>query len=78
MEWISVKDRLPELHTMVALMDVTRYANNGNVQVDNEHVVQAGFLDEFGSKHWSLYGERALVLGAFTHWSKLDLPPKEN
>ena len=75
--WISVEERLPEIGQMVVLMDINRYANNGELKVDNEHVVQAGYLNEFRTKYWSVYGERSLCLDAFTHWQPLPSPPKE-
>ena len=78
MEWISVKDRLPELHIVVALMDCTSYRNNGNQEVNNPHVVQAGHLTHFGGNYWSVYGERGLEVDSFTHWMPLPEPPKES
>ena len=77
MEWISIEDRLPNIGQMVTLMNTKRYANNGELKVDNEHVVQSGYLNNFGSDYWSVYGERALCLNAFTHWTPLPEPLKE-
>ena len=77
MEWINIKDRLPELGIIVALMDFNRYRNDGDVEVNNPNVVQAGYLNHFGSDYWSVYGERGLEVDAFTHWMLLPDPPKE-
>lgn len=76
MDWINIDDRLPELHKHVALMDTNRYANNGSLTLENEHVVQVGFLNDWGEKYWSVYGERGMSLNAFTHWHPLPEPPK--
>ena len=76
MEWISVKDRLPELGIIVALMDCTTYRNNGDMKMNNPHVVQAGYLNEFGGGYWSVYGERGMEIDAFTHWMPLPEPPE--
>lgn len=75
-DWISVKDRLPELYQAVALMSVDRYANNGELPVNNPHIIAAGYLSEWGNKYWSVRGEQSLMLDAFTHWMPLPEPPE--
>jgi hypothetical protein len=75
--WISVKDRLPEINQVVGLLDTNRWMNTGTDEFDaNWH--GAGYLCEFGDKYWSVFSEtRAWCLDAVTHWMPLPAPPKE-
>ncbi|WP_136420330.1 DUF551 domain-containing protein [Herbaspirillum sp. ST 5-3] len=75
-EWISVKDRLPDLHQAVALVDVERWRNTGADFEINHHAV--GYLSWSGySRYWSCFGEsRGQVLEAFTHWLPLPAAPQ--
>ena len=73
--WVSVAERLPRYGQMVALIDIERYANNGDIKVDNEHVNMCGYLHNFGSDYWSIYGDRGTQVNAFTHWRPLPSPP---
>jgi hypothetical protein len=67
-QWISVDERLPDLHVTVALLDENRWMNTGG----SDHNVNwhgAGYLCEFGGKFWSIFGEsRSQCLEAVTHW----------
>ena len=72
--WISVRDRLPELHQPVALLNTETWLNTGGDFNANWH--GAGYLSEFGNKYWSVIGERGgMTLDAVTHWCELPLPP---
>jgi hypothetical protein len=77
-QWISVDERLPELHVTVALLDTRRWMNTGSEEFGaNWH--GAGYLSEFGRKYWSVFGEgRSISLDAVTHWMALPQPPQEN
>jgi len=72
--WISIQERLPELDVSVALINVDRFENTGG---DLEMNVRAcGYLSDMGyTKYWSIRGERATNLHAFTHWMPLPPPP---
>lgn len=71
--WIRVEDRLPNLHESVVLIDINRWENTpGDLQMN---VRACGYLAEVGPvKYWSIRGERATTLDAFTHWAPL-VPP---
>ena len=67
MEWISVKDRLPNERIMPVL------AFNGTAPIYNQHVFQATW---FGQDKYFLANDRALkYLGEITHWMPLPEPP---
>lgn len=73
--WISVDERLPELGQSVALLNANGWENTGG---DLEMNIRAcGYLSEAGPlKFWSIRGQRATMLRAFTHW--VALPPAPN
>jgi hypothetical protein len=76
-EWISIHERLPELGQSVALINIDRWENTGG---DLEMNVRAcGYLHEMrpGDPYWSIRGERATCLDAFTHWLPLPSPKSE-
>jgi hypothetical protein len=73
-KWISVKDRLPELHRMVALVHVDKWWATGRDEGVNCY--DAGYLNEFGEKFWSIRGERASMIDAYSHRMPLPQPPK--
>lgn len=62
MEWISVKDRMPEKHVMVILANSDRVA--------------PGYLEQFGL-FFVVLGGNDRILGQATHWMPLPPPPKE-
>jgi hypothetical protein len=74
-EWIDINERLPELNVAVALLDVNTWMNTGDTEFSvNWH--GAGYLSEFGSKYWSVFGEpRSWDVNAVTHWMPLPPPP---
>lgn len=74
--WLRVKDTLPELNQHVALMCIDRIQNTGDNEM-NLPVAQCGYMSEHSGKYWSVYGERALNISAFTHWFPLPSPPSE-
>jgi hypothetical protein len=70
-EWVRITERLPALGQSVALIHEDRYENTGG---DLEMNVRAcGYLHEMrpGDPYWSIRGERATCLDAFTHWLAL-------
>lgn len=73
--WVSIADRLPEMHVTVALLDENRWMNTGS----SDHNVNwhgAGYLCEGGHKYWSVFGEsRSQCLDAVTHWMPIPLEP---
>lgn len=73
MGWRPIADGLPGLGESVALLDTRRWENTA----DQERNVQAaGYLaDLFGMKYWSVRGEPALEIDAFTHWLPLPSAP---
>ena len=71
--WISVEERLPEKFQIVALVHVDKWWNTGRDEGVNCY--DAGYLNEFGEKYWSVRGERALSIDAYTHWMPLPAPP---
>lgn len=71
--WVRIADRLPELHTSVALINVDEWENTGGNCDMN--VRACGYLSDAGPfKYWSIRGERATALDAFTHWMPLTVP----
>lgn len=69
--WISIADRLPKLHQVVALKSEDRWMNTGSDDF-NANWHGAGYLSEFGSKFWSVFGEsRGMTLESVTHWLPL-------
>lgn len=70
--WIPVSERLPEQFAPVVLINVTRWENS----YDPRNVQDAGYLDNYGNgAFWSVRGEPAQRLEAFTHWMPLPPPP---
>lgn len=72
--WVRITDRLPELGQSVALIHEDNYENTGG---DLEMNVRAcGYFSQMGSvRFWSIRGERATSLDAFTHWLALPASP---
>lgn len=71
MEWISVKDRLPEKYISVLITDV-----NGITADDREP--EKAHLDKDGKWYWVnifKYSEYKEI--EVTHWMPLPEPPKE-
>jgi hypothetical protein len=75
-QWISINDRLPELHTAVALLNDGRWMNTGGDF--NINWQGAGWLCEFGSKFWSVIGGNSVTLESVTHWLPLPPPPAQS
>ncbi len=73
-EWISVDERLPELHTVVVLRNENTHMN---VPFDAEvEWTGTGYLSNFGQNYWSVFGERGgVTMDTVTHWMPLPTPP---
>lgn len=73
-QWISVEERLPEPGQSVALVSIDRWENAGDLE---RNVHAAGYLNAAAGpmSYWSVRGERALTLEAFTHWMPLPAAP---
>lgn len=64
MEWISIKDKLPEYYTDVAVIE-----RNGDASRYMVAYLCIGGI-------WALEGGRRII-GVVTHWMHLPEPPKE-
>ena len=74
--WIPVGERLPEIGQSVALVHVHRWEACGGDMERNVH--DTGYLSEIhGQKFWSVRGERAQSVSAFTHWMPLPDRPSD-
>ena len=73
MNWISVKDRLPEKVENRLFPTVIVYTTTGEVAV--------GFIDYTGDTFWVLRGDADTLeehpMEYVTHWMLLPEPPKE-
>jgi len=74
--WISVDDMLPTWGESVALLNINNFENCSF----ERNIYAAGYLagpTPIGeSNWWSIRGEPALIISAFTHWMPLPTPPK--
>lgn len=68
-DWISVKDRLPEVDTMVLVC-----THNGKCAISSMYIPQDCYGKVLGDKEWS--GSNAMRT-AITHWQHIVLPKKE-
>lgn len=76
-QWISTKDRMPELHQIVALAHNDRWMNSMVHDVQGLNWYGAGYLDEHGTQYWNIIGEtRSQCLDAVTHWMPLEVVPQ--
>ena len=72
--WISVADRMPELHVAVALLNDDRWMNTGGDFDINW--CGAGWLCKHNSEYWSVIGETCgMTLDSVTHWMPLPEAP---
>ena len=77
MNWISVKDRLPGPFVPVVLLNMNCHESHIDYGCPmNRHYYDAGFLDNLGGAYWSIRGQRAIGINAYTHWMPLPAPPK--
>ena len=73
--WISVKDGLPACGQPVVLMNINKFENCSFVE--DRNLQDAGYLagpeDAPPSMNnwWSVRGQRALAIDAYTHWMPL-------
>ena len=73
-QWIPVSERLPKESVLCALINFDRTQSNQY----STPVAQCGYLSTLSSSqpYWSIYGERATSIEAFTHWMPLPAAPK--
>lgn len=77
--WISTKDRMPELHQIVALANNDRWMNSMAHDPDGLNWYGAGYLADASScnQYWNIIGEtRSQCLDAVTHWMPLEVVPQ--
>jgi len=75
-EWISVKDRLPEVGVMVLCVNVYPYPNDTPFQCvtkRREISVHAGENSPKSNRYW-IHGSRVEIYP--THWMPLPEPPQ--
>ena len=72
-QWIPVSERLPKESVLCALINFDRTQSNQY----STPVAQCGYLSTLSSSqpYWSIYGERATSIEAFTHWMPLPAAP---
>jgi hypothetical protein len=72
--WISTKDRLPDPHVLVCLLNEDRFWSTPDDMTANVYAV--GWLNTVhGQVYWSIPGERGSDVSAYTHWMPLPTPP---
>ena len=75
MVWIPVSERLPELHTAVALLNINTWMNTGGDFDVNW--CGCGWLCEFGHQYWNVIGEHGgRTMDSVTHWMPIPAAPK--
>ncbi len=72
--WISVTDRLPGPFQPVVLLNVDRFENCGGDMKRNYSDV--GYLNNWCGGYWSIRGQTATEIKAYTHWQPLPAPPE--
>ena len=65
MEWISVKERLPDEGQMVLIASHCPYVDNDEVTICHAQYSESGYFDDFGFT----FNEQV------THWMPLPNPP---
>lgn len=68
-DWISVKDSLPEVDTMVLI-----YTTNNKCGISSMYIPKDCYGKVLGEKEW--HGSSAMRK-AITHWQPIVLPKKE-
>ena len=69
--WIPCSERLPELNTTVALLNIKTWMNF------DVNWCGCGWLCEFGHQYWNVIGERGgRTMDSVTHWMALPSAPK--
>jgi hypothetical protein len=79
-EWISIDDRLPAKHEVVALLHNDRWMNSPAHEPKGLNWHGVGSLDDAHSfrPYWDIIGvAEAQCIDAVTHWMPLPTPPNE-
>jgi hypothetical protein len=72
--WVSTKDRLPDPHVLVCILNEDRFWSTPDDMTANVYAV--GWLNTVhGQLYWSIPGERGSDVSAYTHWMPLPTPP---
>ena len=75
-EWISVKERLPGPFTPVVLLNLNVHESHIDYgDPMNKHYYDVAYLDNSFGVHWSIRGQEAISIKAYTHWMPLPPPP---
>ncbi|MDE1906947.1 MAG: DUF551 domain-containing protein [Rhodospirillales bacterium] len=76
--WIACGERMPELHQRVAMLNADAWENTPEGRPE-QNLTKVGCLEDGGyTRYWSVCGERAISLEAFTHWMPLPPPPTQD
>jgi hypothetical protein len=73
-QWVSVQN-LPKLGEPVVLININEWESTGGDLIRN--VQDCGYLSEFGAKYWSIRGQGAKSIDAYTHYRLVKPPAKE-
>jgi hypothetical protein len=76
-DWISIKDRLPELHFDEGFI---KFSEEVLLCVGNNDVLTARLVCDKSNntKFWSVYRGGSLYLEESTHWQEIVLPKHED
>lgn len=67
-EWISVKDRLPEI---TEGLSTSRAVIVWQPEYKNE------FCANWNNRHWQIFGAFGRIVEGITHWQPLPAPPEQ-
>lgn len=78
-QWISTKERMPELHQVVAMSNNDRWMNSPAHDDQGLNWYGVGYLAGAHciNQYWNIIGEtRSQCLDAVTHWMPLEVVPQ--
>lgn len=75
-EWISIKERMPEISQVVALANNDRWMNSMAHEEEGLNWYGVGYLGKDINQYWNIIGEtRSQCIDAVTHWMPLEVVP---